>query len=217
VERHPLPCPHVLAELASEVREHERIRRKFIFDAYRDRTPTELFIAVMAWGLGLSNYGPSRARRMLLQPNAGKAIEAVVNAVRQDGAAAGYSTYYTEGNTLEGLNVSFITKLIHFAGYESEHGHGPSSTTISSPPPSLGCPQPHCCQTSRTSPPPPTSGTAGGPRTRRQSTEPNLPWSSGRSSPSEQRYGTSSGQNAPLDAEAIGKGQIDETDSRTTR
>ena len=105
-ERYPLPCPHVLDELASEVRDHERIRRKFIFDAYRDRTPTELFIAVMAWGLGLSNYGPSRARRMLLQPNAGTAIEAVVNAVRQDGAAAGYSTYYTEGNTLEGLNAS---------------------------------------------------------------------------------------------------------------
>ena len=120
-ERYPLPCPHVLSELASEVHEHERIRRKFIFDAYRDRTPTELFIAVMAWGLGPSNYGPSRARRILRQPNADNAIEAVVNAVRQDGAAAGYSTYYTEGNTLEGLNVSFITKLIHFAGYESEH------------------------------------------------------------------------------------------------
>ena len=56
-ERYPLPCPHVLSELASEVQEHERIRRKFIFDAYRDRTPTELFIAVMAWGLGPSNYG----------------------------------------------------------------------------------------------------------------------------------------------------------------
>jgi hypothetical protein len=209
--------PHVLAELASEVHEHERIRRKFIFDAYQDRTPTELFIAVMAWGLGLSNYGPSRARLILLPPNAGKAIEAVVNAVRRDGAAAGYSTYYTAGNTLEGLSVSFITKLIHFAGSESEHRPRPLiydnlvATAITR------LPTAHYCQTSKTSPPPPTSGTAGGPRTRRQSTEPNLPWSSGRSSPSEQRYGTSSGQNVPLDGKALGKGQIDEPNHRTTR
>jgi hypothetical protein len=32
----------VLGELESEVREHGKIRRKFIFDTYRDRTPTDL-------------------------------------------------------------------------------------------------------------------------------------------------------------------------------
>jgi hypothetical protein len=111
----------VLDELESEIRQHKTIRREFIFETYQDRSATELFIAVMAWGLGLSNYGPSRARRILGQPAAGMAIKTVVNAVRQNGAAAGYSTYYTKGNRLEGLDVSFITKLLHFAGYQSRH------------------------------------------------------------------------------------------------
>jgi hypothetical protein len=64
---HPVPCSHVLGELESEVREHGKIRRKFIFDTYRDRTPTELFIAVMAWGLGDDHRGAARAGRILSQ------------------------------------------------------------------------------------------------------------------------------------------------------
>src|ERR1700691_364126 len=60
----------MLKELKSELRQHETIRRKFIFDTYQDRTATELFIAVMAWGLGLSNYGPSRAGGYSASPNA---------------------------------------------------------------------------------------------------------------------------------------------------
>lgn len=117
--KHSLPCPHVLDDLESEIGDHGRIRRMFVFDAYRDRPALELLIVVMAWGLGLSNYGPARAGKILSQPNAGKAIEAVVDATRQDGAAAGYSTYYSKGNTLKGLDVAFVTKLLHFAGYES--------------------------------------------------------------------------------------------------
>lgn len=116
-----LPCFSVLRELESEFREHRTIRRKFLFETYQDRPATELFTAVMAWGLGLSNYGPSRASRILTQPRAARVIEDVVSAARQDGAAAGYRTYYAEGNTLQGLDVAFITKLIHFAGYESAH------------------------------------------------------------------------------------------------
>jgi hypothetical protein len=45
----------------------------------------ELFFAVMAWGLGVSNYGPSRTRRILSQPKADRAIEAVGDAVRPGG------------------------------------------------------------------------------------------------------------------------------------
>ena len=120
-QKHSLPCLSVLTELASEFRQHQTIRRKFLFETYQDRAARELLTAVMAWGLGLSNYGPSRAGRILSQDHADKAIEAVVDAARQGGAAAGYGTYYTKGNTLKGLDVSFITKLIHFAGYESRH------------------------------------------------------------------------------------------------
>lgn len=119
-QNHLLPCPHVLDELESEIREHGKIRRKFIFDTYRDRTPTELFIAVMAWGLGDDNRGAARAGRVLSQGKAETVIKAVVDETRQGGARAGYSTYYTRGNKLRHLDVAFITKLIHFAGYESE-------------------------------------------------------------------------------------------------
>jgi hypothetical protein len=35
--------------------------RSFIFDTYRDRTPSELFIAVMAWGFG--DRGPPQVRK----------------------------------------------------------------------------------------------------------------------------------------------------------
>jgi hypothetical protein len=48
-------------------------------------------------------------------------IKAVVDATRQGGTGSGYGTYYTRGNKLRHLDVAFITKLIHFAGYESEH------------------------------------------------------------------------------------------------
>ena len=120
-QEHSLPCLSVLTELESEFRQHQTIRRKFLFQTYQDRAARELLTAVMAWGLGLSNFGPSRAGRILSQDHADKAIEAVVSATRQGGAAAGYGAYYTKGNTLKGLDVSFITKLIHFAGYESQH------------------------------------------------------------------------------------------------
>lgn len=116
-----LPCLSVLTELTSEFRQYQTIRRRFLFETYQDRAARDLLTAVMAWGLGPSNYGPSRVGRILSQVHAEKAIEAVVNASRQGGAAAGYSTYYTKGNALKGLDVSFITKLIHFAGYESQH------------------------------------------------------------------------------------------------
>ena len=119
-QEHSMPYLSVLTELESEFRQHQTIRRKFLLETYQNRSGPELLTAVMAWGLGLSNYGPSRAKRILNQDHVGKAIDAVVNATRQDGAAAGYGTYYTKGNTLKNLDVSFITKLIHFAGYESQ-------------------------------------------------------------------------------------------------
>ena len=81
----PLPHPQVLDGLQEEYGKHQRIRRSFVF-SYQHRSPLELFIAAMAWGLGTDNRGPARVRTILTQPNAAKAIEAVVNTVRQDGA-----------------------------------------------------------------------------------------------------------------------------------
>jgi hypothetical protein len=113
-----LPHPQVLDELQQEYAVHGTIRRSFVF-TYHNRAAVELFIAVMAWGLGPDNRGPAKADRILELPNAATAIEAVVNSVRQDGAAAGYSTYYS-GHKLPRLDVAFITKLLYFAGYQGE-------------------------------------------------------------------------------------------------
>lgn len=115
---HKLPYPQVLDELQQEYAAHGTIRRSFVF-TYRDRAPVELFIAVMAWGLGPDNRGPAKVGRILQLPNTAKAIEAVVNSVRQDGAVAGYSKYYS-GHKLPHLDVAFITKLLYFAGYQGD-------------------------------------------------------------------------------------------------
>ncbi len=113
-----LAHPQVLRELQQEYAAHGTIRRSFIFTDH-DGAPVELFIAVMAWGLGPDNRGPAKVGRILELPNAAEAIEAVVNSVRQDGAVAGYSKYYS-GHKLPHLDVAFITKLLYFAGYQGE-------------------------------------------------------------------------------------------------
>jgi hypothetical protein len=118
-QQHQLPQPHVLDELQKEYTAHDTIPRSFVF-SYQRRDPVELFIAVMAWGLGLDNRGPVRAGNILNVPNAAETIKAVVDSVRQGGAAAGYSTYFS-GPRLPQLNIAFITKLLYFAGYQERH------------------------------------------------------------------------------------------------
>ena len=93
-QEHQLPQPHVLDELQKEYAAHGTIRHSFVF-TYRDRYPVEFFIAVMAWGLGLDSRGPAKVGTILNVPGAAGTIKAVMDSVRQDGAAAGYSTYYS--------------------------------------------------------------------------------------------------------------------------
>lgn len=118
-QEHQLPQPHVLDELQKEYAAHGTIRRSFVF-SYQHRDPVELFIAVMAWGLGLDSRGPAKVGNILNAPGAAGTIKAVVASVRQDGAATGYSTYYS-GPTLPQLNIAFVTKLLYFAGYHEPH------------------------------------------------------------------------------------------------
>jgi hypothetical protein len=118
-QQHPLPQPHVLDELQGEYTAHDTIRRSFVF-TYRDRDPVEFFIAVMAWGLGPHPRGPAKVGNIVNVPEAAGIIKAVVDSVRQGGAAAGYSTYFS-GPTLPQLNIAFITKLLYFAGYQETH------------------------------------------------------------------------------------------------
>ena len=60
----PLPHSHVLDGLQEEYRRHQGIWRSFVF-SYQRRSPLELFIAAMAWGLGTNNRGPAKVRTIL--------------------------------------------------------------------------------------------------------------------------------------------------------
>lgn len=113
---HNLPHPQVLDELQEEYTAHGTIRRSFVFK-YQDRSSAELFIAAMAWGLGPDNRGPAKVGGILDRSDAAAAIEAVVNIVREEGAAASYKKYFSDWK-LPQLNTAFITKLLYFAGYE---------------------------------------------------------------------------------------------------
>jgi hypothetical protein len=113
---HELPQSHVLDEIQKEYTAHGTIARSFVF-SYQHRDPVELFIAVMAWGLGPDGRGPARAGTILNGPGAAEIIKAVVDSVRQGGAAAGYSAYFF-GARLPQLNIAFGTKLLYFAGYQ---------------------------------------------------------------------------------------------------
>ena len=59
-----LPHPHVLDELQEEYAAHGKIQRSFVF-AYQGRSPVELFIAAIAWGLGPDNRGPAKIGSIL--------------------------------------------------------------------------------------------------------------------------------------------------------
>lgn len=73
----------------------------------------------MAWGLGPDNRGPTKVGKILADPGAAASITAVVTAVRQHGAAAGYKSYYAN-HRLPQLDVAFITKVLYFAGYKGQ-------------------------------------------------------------------------------------------------
>ncbi|MGV0717848.1 hypothetical protein ABQE93_20820 [Mycolicibacterium sp. XJ662] len=82
--------------------------------------PVELFLMAMAWGFGPNGYGPTRTNAVLAQDGAADKIAAIVEATRSDGAAAGWRTLLRT-HKIRGLNMSFGTKLLYFAGFTTAH------------------------------------------------------------------------------------------------
>ena len=74
----------------------------------------------MAWGYRPKDYGPRRTRAILDQYGADEKIAAIVDATRNDGAAAGWHALLNT-HRIAGLNMSFGTKLLYFAGYTTDH------------------------------------------------------------------------------------------------
>jgi hypothetical protein len=97
----------------------DRLDRVAVGEAAADasRSPgaaVEAFLAVMAWGFGMTGYGPYRTTAMLSsQGDADRRLRAIARAVIRDGPAAGYRALATTSN-LPGLGTSFGSKVLYY-------------------------------------------------------------------------------------------------------
>jgi hypothetical protein len=106
--------------LVDEVAAHGGIRRVFVHGRATG-DPVELFLAAMAWGFGSGPVRYPRQRAMLVGPTAAAAAAAanithIVSQTQTVGAGAGWSALLTS-HKVDGLEMSFGTKLLYFAGY----------------------------------------------------------------------------------------------------
>ncbi|MGV9710011.1 8-oxoguanine DNA glycosylase OGG fold protein [Gordonia sp. NPDC003424] len=109
----------VFDELCAHVVENGGIKRAFIHDR-ADIDPVAVFLLSMVWGYGRVGYGPARTAAILRQPTAAANIVGIVNAARTEGANAGWRALFRT-HRIRGLNMSFGTKLLYFAGYTTAH------------------------------------------------------------------------------------------------
>lgn len=104
--------------LAEHSAEANGIARRFIH-AQANGDPVDLFLMAMAWGYKPRDYGPHRTGKVLDADNAEAKLRAIVDATRAHGATAGWHALFT--HKITGLNMSFGTKLLYFAGYTTSH------------------------------------------------------------------------------------------------
>jgi hypothetical protein len=102
-------------ELEREVREHDGIRREFVF-SHADGDPIRLFLLVMAWGFGSTTVRWPRQRRMLTSDSLRPHLTEIVWQTRTCGAVAGWSAFRVD-QRIAGLGPAFGSKLLYFAGY----------------------------------------------------------------------------------------------------
>lgn len=95
------------------------IARKFIHDQ-ADGDPIDLFLMAMAWGYKPKDYGPHRVQEILGADGAEDKIRSIVAITRAEGAGPGWHALLNT-HKIDGLNMSFGTKLIYFAGYSTDH------------------------------------------------------------------------------------------------
>jgi hypothetical protein len=79
-----------------------------------------MFLMAMAWGYRPKDYGPRRTQAVLVADRAEEKIAAIVDATRSDGAGAGWHALLNT-HKINGVNMSFGTKLLYFAGYTTDH------------------------------------------------------------------------------------------------
>jgi len=106
-------------KLAAHSEAEGGIARQFIHDQ-AGGDPIDLFLMAMAWGYKPKDYGPHRVAEILGADGAEDRIRSIVAVTRAEGAAAGWHALLNT-HKIDGLNMSFGTKLIYFAGYTADH------------------------------------------------------------------------------------------------
>ena len=105
----------VLEALKDETRDHDgSIRREFVH-SYSDRDAVEMFYVAMAGGFGATNVRWPAHQAILSDPPRSK-IEGIVEAVRTNGAEAGWRALYGH-HRIAALGYAFGTKPLR-AGRE---------------------------------------------------------------------------------------------------
>jgi hypothetical protein len=110
--------PAVLEALKNEGLAHDGNIRRAFAHSYAKRDPVERFYVAMAWGFGATNVRWP-AQQVVLKDPPRRNIEGIVDAVRTDGAMAGWQALFGE-HRIVGLSYAFGTELLYFAGYTSE-------------------------------------------------------------------------------------------------
>ncbi|OBI24095.1 hypothetical protein [Mycobacterium sp. E2497] len=106
-------------KLAAHSEAERGIARRFIHNQ-ADADPVDLFMIAMAWGFAPKDYGPHRVQTILATAGAKDKIRFVVAITRTEGAGAGWHALLNT-HKIDGLNMSFGTKLLYFAGYTTAH------------------------------------------------------------------------------------------------
>jgi hypothetical protein len=107
------------SELLAHSEAQGGIARSFIH-SHAECDPVDLFLMAMAWGYKPKDYGPHRVRTILDAQGVEADIRAIVDATRTQGAAAGWHELLNT-HKIKGLDMSFGTKLLYFAGYTTDH------------------------------------------------------------------------------------------------
>jgi hypothetical protein len=112
----------LLDGLVEEVAKNGGIRRSFVHGLALGN-PVELFLAVMAWGLGSEGHVFPSQKTMLVGSQAAASsrvaranLRKIVRDTQRKGAASGWSALLNT-NRVSGLDLSYGTKVLHFAGY----------------------------------------------------------------------------------------------------
>lgn len=85
-----------------------------------------LFLAVMAWGYGLTGYGPHRTRRLLDDPGSNAVAGAVAGLGKCAGPRATWQAFSRGGAAkIRGLGTAFASKIAYFSCYDRDQGQGP--------------------------------------------------------------------------------------------